>query len=255
MADLVAAPLVVVGRIMPASNYTFLARLDDGEECVYKPVSGEQPLWDFPDGTLAAREYAAWVVSEHLGWNIVPPTALREGPAGPGMVQRWIEVVETDGPDPVEVVPDRRLPAGYLHVLDAAGAEGEPVSLVHEDTTALRRMAVFDIVVNNTDRKGGHILPAESGHRYGVDHGVCFHVEDKLRTVLWGWAGQHLTAEETEGVQAVLAGLRGPLRSDLEDLLSVAEVEALERRCRRLAERARFPRRSGGWPSIPWPPF
>ncbi len=255
MADLVGAPLVVVGRIMPASNHTFLARLEDGEECVYKPVSGERPLWDFPEGTLAAREYAAWLVSEHLGWDIVPPTVLREGPAGPGMVQRWIEVTESDDPDPVEVVPDRQVPKGYLHVLDATGGLGEPVSLVHEDVPALRRMAVFDIVVNNTDRKGGHILPAARGHRYGVDHGVCFHVEDKLRTVLWGWAGQHLTAEETEGLHVVLTGLRSGLRTELEGLLSVAEVDATERRCRRLLDRGRFPRRSGGWPSIPWPPF
>jgi uncharacterized repeat protein (TIGR03843 family) len=255
MADLVAAPLVVVGRIMPASNHTFLARLDDGEECVYKPVSGERPLWDFPDGTLAAREYAAWLVSEHLGWDIVPPTVLREGPAGPGMLQRWIDVAETADLDPVEVVPERRLPPGYLHVLDASGAHGEPVSLVHEDTPALRRMAVFDVIVNNTDRKGGHILPTAEGHRYGVDHGVCFHVEDKLRTVLWGWAGRHLTAEETEGVHAVRSGLRGSLRDDLEELLSVAEVDAVERRCHRLIERGCFPRRAGGWPSIPWPPF
>jgi uncharacterized repeat protein (TIGR03843 family) len=140
-------------------------------------------------------------------------------------------------------------------VLDATGARDEPVALVHEDTEALRRMAVFDIVTNNTDRKGGHVLPMPGGHRYGVDHGVCFHVEDKLRTVLWGWAGRRLSRAEQAGVESVLEGLTGELREDLEDLLTVREVDAVERRCERLLSRGRFPIPSGGWPSIPWPPF
>jgi uncharacterized repeat protein (TIGR03843 family) len=257
-STLLDAPLVVLGRIMPASNHTFLARLgEDGVQCVYKPQSGERPLWDFPEGTLAAREYAAWVVSDHLGWDVVPPTVLRDGPAGRGMVQLWMESEEAPAgtPDPIEVVPDGEVPPGYLHVLDATGARDEPVALVHEDTEALRRMAVFDIVTNNTDRKGGHVLPVPGGHRYGVDHGVCFHVEDKLRTVLWGWAGQRLSTAEQAGVESVLEGLTGELREDLEDLLTVREVDAVERRCERLLSRGRFPIPSGGWPSIPWPPF
>jgi uncharacterized repeat protein (TIGR03843 family) len=257
-STLLDGQLVVLGRIMPASNHTFLARLgDEGAQCVYKPSSGERPLWDFTDGTLAAREYAAWVVSDHLGWNVVPPTVLRDGPAGPGMVQLWMEPEEgPDGAqDPVDVVPEGEVPPGYLHVLDATGARDEPVSLVHEDSEALRRMAVFDIVTNNTDRKGGHVLPMHDGHRYGVDHGVCFHVEDKLRTVLWGWAGQRLSPSERAGVEGVLDGLAGDLREDLEDLLTVHEVDAVERRCERLLSRGRFPVPAGGWPSIPWPPF
>ena len=250
--------LVVLGRIMPASNHTFLTRLgDEGVQCVYKPSSGERPLWDFTDGTLAAREYAAWTVSDHLGWNVVPPTVLRDGPAGPGMVQLWMEPEEgpEDAPDPVDVVPQGQVPPGFLHVLDATGAHDEPVSLVHEDTEPLRRMAVFDIVINNTDRKGGHVLPMADGHRYGVDHGVCFHTEDKLRTVLWGWAGQSLTPAECAGVEHLLDGLDGRLRERLEELLTVREVDAVERRCQRLLRSGRFPRPSGGWPSIPWPPF
>ena len=250
--------LVVLGRIMPASNHTFLTRLgDEGVQCVYKPSSGERPLWDFTDGTLAAREYAAWVVSDHLGWNVVPPTVLRDGPAGPGMVQLWMESEEgpEDAPDPVDVVPEGHVPPGYLHVLDATGTDDDPVSLVHEDSEPLRRMAVFDLIVNNTDRKGGHVLPMADGHRYGVDHGVCFHTEDKLRTVLWGWAGQPLTPPECAGVEHLVDGLDGSLRERLEDLLTVREVDAVEHRCQRLLRTGRFPVPSGGWPSIPWPPF
>ena len=254
VVDLTAEPLVVVGRIMPASNHTFLARLgDDGTQVVYKPTSGERPLWDFTDGTLAYREYAAWVVSDHLGWDVVPPTVLRDGPAGPGMVQLWMDPEEDA--EPVDVVPEGPVPPGYLHVLDATGGRDEPVMLVHEDSAPLRRMAVFDLVTNNTDRKGGHVLAMPGGHRHGVDHGVCFHTDDKLRTVLWGWAGQQLSATERAGVECVLDGLAGHLRERLEDLLTVREVDAIERRCRRLLGRGRFPVPAGGWPAIPWPPF
>ena len=257
--DLLEEPLVVLGRIMPASNHTFLARLgEDGTQCVYKPSSGERPLWDFTDGTLAAREYAAWVVSQHLGWDVVPPTVLRDGPAGHGMVQLWMEPDEEPvaGHDPVDIVPEGPVPEGYLHVLDATGGHDEPVQLVHEDCDPLRQMAVFDLVVNNTDRKGGHVLGMPDGHRYGVDHGVCFHTDDKLRTVLWGWAGVPFTDVERAGVESVADALRGgELREELEDLLTVVEVDAVARRCARLLRNPSFPVPSGGWPSIPWPPF
>jgi hypothetical protein len=146
----------VQGRIMPASNATFFATVAlDGEtiECVYKPVAGERPLWDFPDGTLAGREVAAYLVSDALGWRVVPPTVLRgDAPAGTGMVQAWREP-DVDQ-DPVDLVPTQSVPEGYLHVLDAYDGNDRPVSLVHEDCDPLRRMAVFDVVVNNADRKG-----------------------------------------------------------------------------------------------------
>ena len=256
--DLLEQPLVLLGRIMPASNHTFLARLgDEGVECVYKPCSGERPLWDFTDGTLADREYAAWVVSRELGWDVVPPTVLRDGPNGHGMVQLWMEPVEGSPgvPDPVDILAEGPVPRGYLHVLDATGGNDEPVQLVHEDSAPLRRMAVFDLVTNNTDRKGGHILPMADGHRHGVDHGVCFHTEDKLRTVLWGWAGQRLTDAELEGVERIADRLRDDLRDELEDLLTVREIDALARRCARLSRTGVFPVPDGGWPAIPWPPF
>lgn len=248
--------MTVLGRILPASNSTYFCRLgpeDQDVRAVYKPVSGERPLWDFADGTLAAREYAAWLVSEALGWDVVPPTVLRDGSAGPGMVQLWCEVDPAQ--EPVDLVPEGPLPAGTLHVLDAFDQADRPIMLVHEDTPALRRMALFDIVVNNTDRKGGHVLAMPDGHRFGVDHGVCFHVDDKLRTVLWGWHGELLHAEEV----AALESLAGQLEADLADLLSPlltpAEVAACRRRLARLLRAGRFPQPGPGWPSIPWPAF
>ncbi len=249
----------VHGRIMPASNATFYGTVTLGErtlECVYKPVAGERPLWDFPDGTLARREVAAYAVSEALGWDVVPPTVLRDGPAGDGMVQAWRE----PDPDqsPVDLVPEREVPAGFLHVLDAYDADDRPVSLVHEDSAALRRMAVFDAVVNNADRKGGHVLAMSSGHRYGVDHGVSFHVDDKLRTVLWGWAGAPLHEDDADGVATLterLATRRDALATELAELLAGHERAALLARCERLLSRARMPLPSRRRPAIPWPAF
>lgn len=253
---LVSGPLQVLGRIMPASNHTFLCQLGEGEtavKAVYKPVSGERPLWDFTDGTLAQREYATYLVSEATGWSVVPPTTLREGPVGPGMVQLWQEVDEAA--EPVAVVPEGEVPPGYLHVLDAYDAEDQPVALVHEDTVELRRMAVLDVVVNNTDRKGGHVLPMPDGRRLGVDHGVCFHTDDKLRTVLWGWAGDPLTDEERAVLELLLDQLDGELGTRLRGLLTSAEVRATVRRAQRLLDSGVFPLPSGDWPAIPWPPF
>jgi uncharacterized repeat protein (TIGR03843 family) len=253
---LVRGEMTVLGRILPASNSTFFCRLgpeDGGVRAVYKPVSGERPLWDFEDGTLANREYAAWLVSEALGWSVVPPTVLRDGSAGPGMVQLWCD----PDPDqaPVDLLPEGPLPAGTLHVLDAFDDRDRPVMLVHEDSAQLRRMALFDIVVNNTDRKGGHVLAMPDGHRYGVDHGVCFHVDDKLRTVLWGWSGQRLDAAEAEALRCLADRLDTDLGERLTELLTGAEIEATRRRLRTLIAGGRFPRPGVGWPSIPWPAF
>jgi uncharacterized repeat protein (TIGR03843 family) len=248
--------LTVLGRIMPASNSTYFCRVGpEGStaRAVYKPVSGERPLWDFVDGTLAAREYAAWLVSEALGWAVVPPTVLRDGPHGLGMVQLWCPPDEAVAP--VDLVPDGPVPSGMLHVLDAFDGEDRPVMLVHEDSAPLRRMALFDIVVNNTDRKGGHVLAMPDGHRYGVDHGVCFHVDDKLRTVLWGWHGLPLEDEETVALGGLADRLASDLGDQLVDLLTRAEIAALGRRLERLLTARRFPQPGAGWPSIPWPAF
>ncbi len=243
----------VVGRITAASNATFLGRIGD-VAVVYKPVTGERPLWDFPDGTLANREVAAHAVSQALGWDVVPTTWLRDGPLGPGMVQLWQEPDREQ--DPVDVVPTAEVPErGWRTVLAARDEEGRPVALIHEDTAVLRRMAVFDVVVNNADRKGGHVLPMPDGHRYGVDHGVTFHTEPKLRTVLWGWLGEELDADEVAGVRRLVAGLGGELGDELSGLLSDDELAALAARCERLLAEGVFPGPEGDMPAVPWPLF
>ena len=222
--------LEIEGRLIDASNATLYAAVTHGDvttACVYKPIRGERPLWDFPDGTLAFREVAAYAVSAATGWEIVPPTVLREGPFGTGMVQLWIDVDET---------------------VDLA-------DLVRSDHQALRRMAVFDAVVNNADRKGGHLLPVPGGHVYGVDHGVCFSEDPKLRTVLWGWRGRRFAPEEVAVLEALRADLDGALGETLRDLLSTPEVDATVRRVDRLLSTRRFPHPSPDWPAVPWPPF
>ena len=249
---LLTAEIELHGRIMPASNATFLGEVA-GTRVVYKPEAGERPLWDFPDGTLARRERAAYLVSEALEWDVVPLTLLRDGPHGPGMVQVWQET--DDARAAVDIVRAGQVPDGWLHVFDGLDDHDHDVSLVHEDTAALRRMAVFDVVVNNADRKGGHVLAMPGGHRYGVDHGVTFHAEPKLRTVLWGWCGDSLDDEELAGVRRVRAALDGRLGAELGELVTEAEVTMTAHRCDRLLASGGFPMPSGGWPSIPWPPF
>ncbi len=222
--------LSVEGRLVDASNTTLyaLATLDGlTAACVYKPIRGERPLWDFPTGTLAYREVAAYVISEAAGWDIVPPTVLRDGPFGPGMCQLWIDVDEQ---------------------VDLA-------ALARSDHPQLRRMAVFDAVVNNADRKGGHLLPTREGHVYGVDHGVCFSVDDKLRTLLWRWRGKRLTDEAVDVLSGLRAQLEGDLGAALGALLAPEEVAATVYRVDRLLTSGRHPHPSDEWPAIPWPPF
>lgn len=241
------------GRVLPASNATFVGEIG-GVRVVYKPISGERPLWDFPDGTLAGREVAAYAVSEALGWNIVPPTVLGSGPHGPGMVQLWRDEVEDDSP--VDIVGEGELPAGFRHVFSGLDAHDQPVCLVHEDSPPLRRMALFDVVVNNADRKGGHVLPMADGHRFGVDHGLTFHVEHKLRTVLWGFVGEPLTEEETAGLRRLGAAVDADLGAALVELVAEDEVAATARRIARLLARGAFPApATSSYPVIPWPPF
>ncbi|MDQ0098024.1 SCO1664 family protein [Arthrobacter bambusae] len=251
--DLVTAELRLTGRIMTASNATFLGSIGD-VRVVYKPIAGESPLWDFPDGALAHREVAAYLVSQVLGWDIVPHTWLRDGPMGEGMVQLWQE--RDPAQSPVDVVATDDVPeTGWKQVLEGQDENGRMVALVHEDSPALRRMAVFDVVVNNADRKGDHILAMADGHRHGVDHGLTFHRDHKLRTVLWGWLGDTLTTEERDGLDRISEGLRGGLGRSLADLLSAEEIASLAARCARLRLAGRFPAPSGGMPAVPWPLF
>ncbi|RFA10305.1 phosphatidylinositol kinase [Subtercola boreus] len=245
--------LELTGRITTASNATFLAQLGD-LTVVYKPISGEKPLWDFPDGNLAHREVAAHLVSESFGWNVVPRTWLGDGPLGPGMLQLWQDVDEAQ--DAVDLVSWGTMPeTGWRHVFDGRDEHDHPVSLIHEDSAELRRMAVFDVVTNNADRKGNHILPMPGGHRYGVDHGLTFHEEHKLRTVLWGFIGDELLPAELEGVQRVRDDLDWTLGEALVELITDRERRALRKRCDRLLQTGKFPGPRGQMPAVPWPLF
>jgi uncharacterized repeat protein (TIGR03843 family) len=214
--------LVTVTRICPDPEPVLVL------DAIYKPTLGERPLDDFPDGTLARREVAAWHASEASGWGIVPPTILRDGPFGEGMVQAFVE----------------------------ADADVDVVAMVVEDDPRLRRMAILDAVMNNTDRKGGHILPVDGGrHVYGVDHGVTFSPVPKLRTVLWGWRGKPLEQDEIDGLERIREGLEADLGDTLRQLLSRLEVRATTNRVDALLAARRFPYPSPDWPAIPWPPF
>ena len=250
----------VEGRLTEASNTTLLCVISfNGLEgrCVYKPVRGERPLWDFPDGTLAGREVATYLVSEAAGFGVVPTTVLRDGPFGPGMVQRWIDTDEER--ELVDVVPARSVGTGWRTVLRARGADGDPALLVHADDPALRRMAALDVVVNNADRKGGHVLAGADGGVYGVDHGICLHREEKLRTVLWGWVGEPLSDDVVDGLRRLRAALSPGNRVGLDDTLhehlTRAEVSALRSRLSKLLDANELPAPGGRWPPIPWPAF
>ncbi|MCX5148626.1 MULTISPECIES: SCO1664 family protein [unclassified Streptomyces] len=261
--------LTVVGRIREASNAVLLCTVTYGDasaDCVYKPVKGERPLWDFPDGNLAQREVAAYLVSEAMGWGLVPPTVLRDGPYGEGMVQQWIEsapaedgpqdAAESDESGLLALVEGEEAGEGWKPVALADVGEGRTALLVHADDPRLRRLAVLDAVINNGDRKGGHLLPAPDGRLYGIDHGVTFHREDKLRTLLWGWAGEPLTDEAREVLAALAARLAEgePLATRLAELITPVELAAVRARVAHLLRTGVHPQPSGQWPAIPWPP-
>lgn len=269
--DLLArGELEIRGRLVSASNTTLFARVTLEERsgsCVYKPVAGERPLWDFPPRTLARREAAAYLLSAATGWGVVPPTVLRDGPLGPGSVQWWVGDgrVDDDG-DPraplsgaglVDVLAPDRVPPGWRWVLHAEDADGSPVVLAHADDEALRRMAVFDAVANNADRKGGHVLRDAAGAVFGVDHGLTFNTDPKLRTVLWGWAGERLPRSTCETLGSLVDDLRegGPLARGLARLLDDDEVRSTRQRAERLLSSGRHPRPGAGRPAIPWPAF
>ncbi|MFI9310165.1 SCO1664 family protein [Streptomyces triculaminicus] len=271
--------LTVRGQIREASNAVLYCTVEYkgvSAACVYKPVAGERPLWDFPDGTLAQREVAAYELSEAMDWGLVPPTVLRDGPYGQGMCQLWIEASETgeasedseaggDTGDAGEGAGQDRLLAlvegdepgpGWKAVGYADVGENRTALLVHADDERLRRLAVLDAVINNGDRKGGHLLPAADGRLYAIDHGVTFNADDKLRTLLWGWAGEPLTEEALAALRRLSADLAEdrPLAVRLAELITPAEIEALRGRVAELLRTGRHREPSGQWPAIPWPP-
>lgn len=217
--------ITVVGRMPWSSNATFLVDIEDGEhpvQAIYKPARGERPLWDFPPN-LYRREVASFVMSEFLGWALVPPTIERDGPAGTGSLQLCIPH------DPEE---------HYFTLRE------DPTHLF-----AFQRLCAFDYVTNNTDRKGGHCLRGTDGHIYAIDNGLSFHEEFKLRTVLWDFAGDHIPA----GILADLERLLDePLPAEITDTLTGDETEALYRRTRKLIAERRFPLDPTGR-RFPWP--
>jgi uncharacterized repeat protein (TIGR03843 family) len=221
---------VTHGLLPWGSNYTFLASLalDDLEVLViYKPRQGERPLWDFPEGTLCQRERAAFLISEALGWKLVPPTVLRDGPYGFGMVQLFVPH------DPQQ---------NYF----SFGPKQRP---------QLKRIALFDHIINNADRKGGHCLLAPDGHIWCIDHGVSFHEQPKLRTVIWDFAGQKIPAHLLKDLHELQQALEGPpLVSALRELLSLREIGALRRRIRGLLKTGIYPKEGPGR-NFPWPPI
>lgn len=283
--------MTLLGRLVSASNQTFLAEISCVEQtddsatsatsaavkAVYKPVAGERPLWDFPGRTLGFREIAAYQMSDCAGFHLVPYTAWVEGPLGPGSLQVWVD----DDPDDAvidlvaseDVEEERQARRGnrrfadcldvvvqyagreWYSVLDGLDGRDRDVTLLHAADDRLRSMALFDAVINNADRKGGHLIPMPAGHVYGIDHGVSFHQQDKLRTVLWGWAGDALPDDAVDALSELRAQLEGPLDDALSALLTRREVAAVRRRVDRLLECRQYPQPSGDWPAVPWPPF
>ena len=217
------------GQIPWSSNYSFLVNVQDQEltgVAVYKPQRGERPLWDFPDGTLCLREYAAFVVSQALGWGLVPPTVLREGPYGLGSFQLYVD----------------------------ADPDDHFFNLREEYPTDFQRVAVFDALVNNADRKGGHCLRDHQGHIWCIDHGLTFNAQPKLRTVIWDYAGQPIPSDLLDDLRKLKAQLTDSteMRSVLERLLSPREMNRLRKRLDFLLETGCFPQPGPGR-SVPWP--
>jgi len=218
--------LIVEGRFVDASNATLFAKCiyqENEISVIYKPIAGERPLWDFPDGNLANRELAAYLLSEALELHLVPFTIVRDGPFGPGMVQEWIEIDES-----IDVV-----------------------ELANSDSPRIRALTLFDAIINNTDRKYGHILPTSDGRIFGCDHGVTFHEDPKLRTVLWHLSGVEFSTSELE----LLKRAQIVSTSVVEGLITEAESAALLARIGRLLEAGTYPEPSDEWPAVPWPPF
>lgn len=216
--------LEVIGRLVDASNASLLCTLPDNVKVIYKPIAGERPLWDFPDGNLASREVAAYYISEIGNFKVVPKTVLREGPFGTGAIQKWIETSE----------------------------EADVITIAHSNDTQMRNLALFDIVINNADRKFGHILITPEHRIFGCDHGVSLHKENKLRTVVWQFAEKLLQPAEVEQLNDLLSQID---RKYLSTYLSEDEIDAIFERTKNLLEAGRFSSPNPNWPAVPWPPY
>jgi uncharacterized repeat protein (TIGR03843 family) len=216
--------LEIIGRLVDASNASLLCKLPNEVKVIYKPIAGERPLWDFPDGNLASREVAAYYISEIGDFKVVPRTVLREGPFGQGAIQEWIEICE----------------------------DTDVIAMAQSDNSQIRNLALFDAVINNADRKFGHILITQDQQIYGCDHGVSLHEENKLRTVIWQFADQKLSAVEIQKLKDLLSKID---KEYLSNYLSPEEIEAVFARTRGLIEVGRFSSPDPNWPAVPWPPY
>ncbi|CAB4932547.1 MAG: SCO1664 family protein [Actinobacteria bacterium] len=255
---LATGELRIEGRLVSASNQTLRCTVTSARgielRCVYKPVSGERPLWDFPDGHLAGREIASYELARLAGWDVIPTTVWRDdGPAGPGMCQEWIE--EDPSVGVVDLLPIDEEHPGWMSVLEGQAGDGAPIRLVHADLRAVQEIALLDSITNNSDRKGGHVLVDTSGRVWGIDHGLTFHEEDKLRSVLWGWSGEPIPDDLIADLKRLRLLLDTGDADCVTDWLTTAEARALVARVDRLIDEGVFPLPSEQWPSIPWPVF
>jgi uncharacterized repeat protein (TIGR03843 family) len=216
--------LEIIGRLVDASNASLLCKLPGEVKVIYKPIAGERPLWDFPDGNLASREVAAYYISEVGDFKVVPKTVLREGPFGIGAIQQWVETSE----------------------------EADVIEIAQSQDSQIRKLALFDIVINNADRKFGHILITPEQNIFGCDHGVSLHEENKLRTVIWQFAEQNLSEQEIAQLEGLLVAMD---RKVLSNYLTESEIEAIFTRIRSLIEMGRFSSPNPNWPAVPWPPY
>jgi len=227
--ELLVGELIVEGRLVDASNATLFGKVLTSDQSsfsvVYKPIAGERALWDFANGNLASREVASHLISEVGQFNCVPLTVMRDGPFGVGAVQQWIDL------DP----------------------ELDLIAIGQQSTPAIRNLALFDVVINNTDRKFGHILPISESEILGCDHGLTFHEEFKLRTVLWQYAGQELDKEEISKLESLKRRISGDIDASLGELITKDEIESLLERIEMLISEG-FPYPSEQWPAVPWPP-
>lgn len=239
--------LHLLGRLVDASNDTFLVEDGAGARYVYKPVAGEQPLWDFPDDTLGRREVAAYELSRHIGLQVVPRTRWGEGPFGPGSLQDFVDGRLTDT---VDLLRAEVLTDAWLPVASFVDEHGTPIVLAHRDDERLRRVALFDLLANNADRKGGHLIETPSGDLVGVDHGLTFHEAPKLRTVCWGFASMPFTDDELVPIRAC-ASIAQPLAPGLHE----REWLALTTRAQALLSSGSFPAPDERRAAIPWPPI
>lgn len=259
---LATATMEIEGSLREASNVTLRVQFHDGDQeralakAVYKPIQGERPLDDFPEGTLAGREVTAYLVSEWGGWGLVPPTILRDGPLGLGSVQVWVEVDDSlAGPASglLDVFPPEGLDEGWLPLVQAQGPKGEPLVVAHADHEQLASLAVLDAVLNNADRKAAHIALDPQGRLWGFDHGLCAHDEPKLRSVLWGWAGQKIPDADVARLQQLHDHLNDGGRRELLSYLDEAEVEELAVRADLLLSDPVFPALPTDRYPLPWP--